>query len=236
MSERDEPGLWQSLMRDSAEIHRAAERRPFMVVFFKAELPKDAYTTYLGRLAHIYRALEDVSTALKDDPVVGRMHSPELHRSAGIDKDMMLLAGEGWRDQIKPSPATESYVEAIRATQASFPPAFAAHQWLRYLGNVLAQRINLRIMNKAYGFDEEGTAFFRFDQIEDPRTYLKSYHERMNSMPLDQAGIARCVAEVNGAWQHQIDFTDELAADFGLRSVTADEAEKLMEELSAGHP
>jgi heme oxygenase len=45
-------------MRDSAEIHRAAERRPFMVVFFKAELPKDAYIEYLGRLSFIYAALD----------------------------------------------------------------------------------------------------------------------------------------------------------------------------------
>ncbi|HVL89328.1 MAG TPA: biliverdin-producing heme oxygenase [Actinomycetota bacterium] len=236
MSERDEPGLWQSLMRDSAEIHRAAERRPFMVVFFKAELPKDAYIEYLGRLSYIYAALEETSEALKDDSVVGRMHTPELHRSAAIDADMRFLAGEDWRDRVKPSPQTESYVAAIRSTIDRFPPAFAPHQWLRYLGNVLAQRINLRIMNKAYGFDEQGTAFFRFDRIEDPRGFLKSYHEKMNSMPLDDDQIKRCVDEVNGAWQHQIDFTDELAADFGLRHVSVEEAEQLMSDLAAHHP
>lgn len=236
MSERDEPGLWQSLMRDSAEIHRAAERRPFMVVFFKAELPKDAYIEYLGRLSFIYGVLEEVSASLQGDRVVGRMYMPQIHRSAAIDTDMRFLTGDDWRDRVKMSPATESYVETIRSTVDRFPPAFAAHQWLRYLGNVLAQRINLRIMHKAYGFEEEGTAFFRFDGIDDPRAFLKDYHATMNSMPLDDAQIARCVEEVNGAWQHQIDFTDELAADFGLRTVTAEEAEKLMEELSAGHP
>lgn len=236
MSERDEPGLWQSLMRDSAEIHRAAERRPFMVVFFKAELPKDAYIEYLSRLSFIYGALEEVSETLKDDPVVGRMHMPQIHRSAAIDQDLRFLIGDDWRDRVKPSPSTESYVATIRSAVDRFPPGFAAHQWLRYLGNVLAQRINLRIMNKAYGFEEQGTAFFRFDGIDEPRAFLKDYHAAMNSMPLDDAQIARCVEEVNGAWQHQIDFTDELAADFGLRTVTAEEAEKLMEELSAGHP
>jgi heme oxygenase len=164
------------------------------------------------------------------------MDAPELYRSDAIDADMRFLVGDDWRDRVKPSPQTESYVATIRSTLDRFAPAFASHQWLRSLGNVLAQRINLRIMNKAYGFDEEGTAFFRFDQIEDPRAYLRTYHERMNSMPLDDDGITRCVDEVNVAWQHQIDFTDELAADFGLRHVSADEAEQLMEELSAGHP
>lgn len=228
--------LSKRLFGGSAVIHRQAERRPFMVVFFKAELPRDAYIEYLGRLSSVYGALEETSEALRTDPVVGVMHSPELYRSTAIDADMTFLVGSDWRDRIKPSPATESYVAAIRGAASTFPPGWVAHQWLRYLGNVLAQQVNLRIMKRAYGFDTEGTAFYRYDKITDPRAYLGEYHARLNAMPLTEEQVQGVIDEANRAWQHQIDFTDELAADFGLRKVSEDEAEKLMQELAANHP
>lgn len=227
--------LSKQLFGGSAEIHRKAERRPFMVVFFKAELSKDAYIAYLGRLFHIYSALERVEGLIANDPVAGVMASPELHRSAAIEKDMEFLAGADWRTQNAPSPATATYVDAIEATAKDFPPAFAAHQWLRYLGNVLAEQVNLRIMKRAYDFDEQGTAFYRFP-IGDRRAYLGEYHAKLNAMPLGEDDIARVVAEANKAWQLQIDFTDEMADDFGLRPVSEDEAEQLMAQLAANHP
>ena len=233
MSE-DEP-LSKLIFGGSAEIHRKAERRPFMVVFFKAQLPKESYAEYLGRLSFIYGAIEDADEALKQDPVVGGMYSPELHRRESIDADMEFLAGEGWRDRVSYSPATKAYVERIRSVAGEFPPGFVAHQWLRYLGNVLAQPVLQRIMRRAYGFEEEGTAFARYPKIADPRAYLGEYHARMNAMPLDASDKQRVVDEANRAWQHQIDFTDELASDFGI-TATEEEAEQLMQQLAAEHP
>jgi heme oxygenase (biliverdin-producing, ferredoxin) len=219
----------------SAVIHRKAERRPFMVVFFKAQLPRASYAEYLGRLSYIYDALEDVDEALKGDPVVGRMHSPELHRREAIDADMTFLLGAEWRDQISLTPVTKAYADRIRSLADEFPPGYVAHQWLRYLGNVLAQPVLQKIMKRAYDFEDQGTAFARYEKIADPRAYLGEYHARMNSMPLDDAAKQKVVDEANRAWQHQIDFTDELAADFGI-TATEEEAEQLMAELAAEHP
>ena len=219
----------------SAAIHRRAERRPFMVVYFKAQLPKEAYAEYLGRLSFIYEALEEADEALKDDPTVGRMYSPELHRRDAIAADMEYLAGANWGDYVAYSPSTKAYVERIRAVAEEFPPGFVAHQWLRYLGNVLAQPVLQKIMKRAYGLEGDGTRFARYPEIADPRAYLGEYHARMNAMPLDDASVGRVVDEANLAWQHQIDFTDELADDFGI-TATEEEAEELMAELAAEHP
>jgi heme oxygenase len=223
------------LFGGSSVIHRQAERRPFMVVFFKAQLPKTAYGEYLGRLSYIYAALEDADEALREDPVVGRMFSPELHRRDAIEADMEFLGGPDWRSGVSYSPATKSYVERIQTVTGEFPPGFVAHQWLRYLGNVLAQPVLQRIMKRAYGFDEQGTEFCRYPKVADARAYLGEYHARMNSMPLDDAAKQKVVDEANRAWQLQIDFTDELAADFGI-TATEEEAEQLMAQLAAEHP
>jgi heme oxygenase (biliverdin-producing, ferredoxin) len=230
----DQP-LSKLMFGGSAVIHRKAERRPFMVVFFKAQLPRDSYAEYLGRLSYIYEALEDVDEALKGDPVVGRMYSPELHRREAIDADMTFLLGADWRDGVSYTPATKAYVERIRSVAEEFAPGYVAHQWLRYLGNVLAQPVLQKIMKRAYDFTEQGTAFARYDKIADPRAYLGEYHGRMNAMPLDDAAKQKVVDEANRAWQHQIDFTDELADDFGI-TATEEEAEQLMQELAAEHP
>jgi heme oxygenase (biliverdin-producing, ferredoxin) len=224
--------LSKRLFGGSAVIHRQAERRPFMVVFFKAQLPKESYTEYLGRLSFIYGALEDADEALKDHPVVGRMYSPELHRRQAIESDMEFLAGEGWRDRVTYSDATKAYVERIQTVAKEFPPGFVAHQWLRYLGNVLAQPVTQRIMKRAY--ELEDLEFGRYQKIADPRAYLGEYHARMNSMPLSEEETQLLVDEANRAWQHQIDFTDELAADFGI-TATEQEAEELMRQLAAEH-
>ena len=227
--------LSKRIFGGSAEIHRKAERRPFMVVFFKAQLPREAYAEYLGRLSFIYGALEDADEALKADPVVGGMYSPELHRRDAIAADMEFLAGDGWRERVTYSPATKTYVERIQTAAKEFPPGFVAHQWLRYLGNVLAQPVLQRIMKRAYNFEDQGMEFARYPKVADSRAYLGEYHARMNAMPLDDAGVQKVVDEANRAWQLQIDFTDELAKDFGL-TATEEEAEQLMAQLAAEHP
>lgn len=228
--------LSRAIFAGSSVIHRTAERRPFQVVFLKAQLPRDAYVEYLGRLSYVYAALEEVDEALKGDPTVGRMYSPELHRSGAIDQDMRFFAGMDWRDGSKPSPATEAYVDRIRWTQRELPPAFVAHQWLRYLGNVLAQSVLLRIMNKAYGLTDEGVAFYIFPEITDPRAYLGTYHDKLNSMPLDVATKQAVIDEGSKAFQCQIDFSDELAMDLGIVGPGEAESERVLAELAAEHP
>ena len=235
-TKNEEEPLSRALFAGSAVIHRQAERRPFQVVFLKAELPREAYVEYLGRLSYVYAALEETDESLRDDPLAGRMFSPELHRSAAIDRDMRFFTDSDWRNRFKPSPATEAYADRIRWTGRELPAAFAAHQWLRYLGNVLAQRVLLRIMDKAYGLTDDGVAFYKFDDIADPRAYLGEYHARMNSMPLDAATRAAVVEEGNKAFSLQIDFTDELAADLGITGPGEEEAERVLSELAADHP
>jgi heme oxygenase len=232
---REQP-LSTRVFSESSAVHRQAERRPFMVVFLKAQLPKDSYVEYLGRLSFVYEALERCDDALQDDPIVGRMHAPELHRSKAIAADLLSLGGPDRRSRATYSNAVRAYVERIEYVERELPAAFAAHQWLRYLGNVLAQPVLLRIMERAYGLTGEGTEFYRYDDIPDARAYVREYHERMNSMPLDGATADAVVDEANRAWRLQIDLTDELASDLGIAGPDEEETERVLQELAAHHP
>lgn len=225
-----------ALMSGTAEIHRAAERVPFMVAFFKGELPREAYAAYLGRLWYVYDALEEAAESLRDDPNVGQLHSPELHRRDALERDLRFYVGDDWRSTIGESPAAKAYAARIREVAATFPPAFAPHHWLRYLGYVLGQEILRKLVAKSYGVGPEGMNFYDFPEIDDPKAYLGGYHKRMNAIPVDEEGTTRVVEEGNRAFQLQIDLTSELAAEFGIGEATEAETDALLNKLAAEHP
>jgi len=223
-----------ALMQGTAEIHREAERRPFMVSQFKGELPLEAYAAYLGRLAPVYDALEDAAEELRSHPIVGPIYSPELFRREGLDKDLTALVGPDWRERIPATAASQAYADRIREIAREFPPAYVAHHWLRYLGYVLGQELIRNLLAKAYG-PNVAVEFYSYPDIAEPKEYLRGYHARMNAMTLGDDGVARVVAEGSVAFQLQIDLTDELAAEFGIGAASEAETDQLMDDLKAQH-
>lgn len=233
---KDPSSLSHKLLERSDKIHREAERRPFMVAFFKGQLPKEAYGEWLARQWFVYSALEEIDEQLKDDPAVGRMYSPELHRRESLEKDLSFWIGDDWRTTVSETPATKAYAERIREVGRDFPPAFVGHQWLRYLGNVLGQDMLKRLVSNPYGVTDQGLEFYQFPNVDDPKSYLGAYHARMNSIPLDDKEKDRVADEGVRAFELNIVLTDELAADFGVATSSKEEADQLVDKLSAEHP
>jgi heme oxygenase len=220
-----------ALMQGSAVIHREAERVPFMVAFFKGELPREAYASYLGQLRVVYEALEDAAASFKDAPEMGRFYTPELFRLESVSKD---LAWFGYDDgPILPS--ANDYADRIRVVAGTEPHRYVAHHWLRYLGYVLGQDILKKLVTKAYGPDA-ARAFYAFPDIAEPKAYLGEYHQKMNSLTLDDEQRAAVVDEGNRAFALQIALTEELAGVFGIGTATAHETEALLDDLKAQHP
>jgi heme oxygenase (biliverdin-producing, ferredoxin) len=224
------------LMQGSAEIHREAERVPFMVAFFKAELPKDAYAAYLGRLWYVYEALEDASSSFPADDPMSRFTTPELFRLTRLGRDVAAYAGPDWQQTITPSPATKAYADRIReVAQPASQHRLVAHHWLRYLGYVLGQDILNKLVTKAYGEDAP-REFYAFPDIEDPKIALRQYHGKLNTLPLTDEQKQDVVDEGNRAFALQKALTEELAADFGIGDVTEDETDAIVEKLKDEHP
>jgi heme oxygenase len=232
----DEGPLNGMLMGGTAVIHREAERVPFMVAFFKGELPKEAYAAYLGRLHGVYEALERSAASLKDHPVLGRFYTPELSRLSKLEEDLAYWVGPDWRQQITPTPASKAYADRVIEVAETTSSSFVAHHWLRYLGYVLGQDLLRKLVRKSYGVESEGMAFYDFPDIDDPKAYLLAYHEKMNSMPLSLDDKRAVIEEGYIAFKLQKELTEELAADFGVGDVSAEETERLMDELNAEHP
>lgn len=225
---KDPSSLSHKLLERTAVIHKEAERRPFMVTFFKTKLPRDAYAAWLGRQWFIYSALEEVDSHLRTDPVVGRMYSPELHRKDALETDLTYWLGVEWRSEVSESPSAKAYAERIREVGEDFPPGYVAHQWLRYLGNVLGQDMLRRLVSKSFGTTDEGMSFYAYPKVPDPKAYLGDYHARMNSIPIDDASKERVADEGARAFQLNIDLTDELASEFGIASLSDEEVDEVL--------
>jgi heme oxygenase len=219
MTPEGQAPLSAQIREASSVIHRDAERTAFMRVFFRGELPRDAYTEWLRRQWFIYSALEETTLALRDHPVVGRMYSPELFRTGRLEQDLDFFSEGEWRNG-EPSPVTVRYVGRITELAETWPPGWVAHQWLRYMGNLGGQEVLRRLVSSAYDLDPEGTtglAFHRYPEVEDPKAFLRAYHQRMDSMPLEATDIERIAAEGGAAFQLNIDLTGELADDFDIK-------------------
>jgi heme oxygenase len=199
-------------------------------------LPKEAYAEWMARQWFIYSALEEVDGRLSQDPVVGKMYSPELHRAKALEADLQYWIGADWRSHVSESAAAKAYAERIREVGEQFPPGYIAHQWLRYLGNVLGQEMLRRLVTKSFGDSKEGLAFYEFPEVPDPKAYLGTYHARMNSIALDDESKDRVAQEGIRAFQLNINLTDELASEFGIAAPSEEETDKILGDARADHP
>ena len=206
------------LRASTAEIHKEAEARPFMRVFFAGELPRDAYVDWLARQWHLYRTLEtglaSISPSVPEHGVV----PSELHRVARIEVDLDHLTGGAWRDQDHLTPATRDYAGRIAATY-SFPAGLVAHAWLRYMGNVGGRDVLRRLVAGCIGAfdgDERGLAFTDFSAVGEIRPFFAEFHAKLDALPLSSYDTAAAVAEADAGFRLNIALTDELAVDHGI--------------------
>ncbi len=219
-----------TLLREgTSHNHREAERRPFMRVFFKGELPREAYVGWISRQWHVYAALESALQSAADDAVIGGIVPAELHRRERLEQDLAFLAGSDWNPDDHLSPATKTYVDRIEWAAAEFAPGVIAHAWLRYLGNVGGQQVLKRLVNSSIGTDgrdgpddPRGIAFTDYSALGEVGPFFRGFHGRMDAMPLDDAQKQRVVQEGDLGFRLNMQLTDELAEDFRIEAPEGD--------------
>ncbi|MGW5877676.1 biliverdin-producing heme oxygenase [Nocardiopsis terrae] len=191
--------------------HATAEQHGFTEALLAGELPRAGYTEMVAQHYFAYVALERVGRALREDPVAGRFHYPELERVPALEADLEHLLGTGWRERISPAPATRTYVARIEQ-MADHPAGFVAHHYTRYMGDVSGGQFIRRIAAKAYGLTADaGVAFYVFDALGSLPKFRSGYRDRLDSLDLDEATAEFLVRETRLAYQ----LNTEVLADLG---------------------
>ncbi|GLZ81654.1 biliverdin-producing heme oxygenase [Actinorhabdospora filicis] len=176
------------------------------------DLDLSDYAAWHAQQYFVYEVLDAAAAHWEGHPVAGRFVFPGLSRLPAFEADLALLIGPGWRGEITPLLATESYVDRLRAVCFDWPGGFVAHQYTRYLGDMSGGQAFRAAANDAFGFaDGPGVEFYRFDALGDLAEWKAEYRRRLDAAPWDEAEAARVIAEVLGAYDFNGDVLAALA-------------------------
>ena len=181
--------------------HDAAQGSGFLDELSAGRLPRDAYADLAAQHWFIYDALERAGHAMASDPVAAEFVMPELRRRSALEADLTYLAGSGWRDRITAHPATVEYVTRLEAIEAA--PAFIAHHYTRYLGDLSGGQFLGPAIARSYGLNGDGHRFFVFDGIRPP-AFRQRYRDMLDAIRWSPAEEEAFLAEVSEAYRHNI--------------------------------
>ncbi len=194
-----------AMKEGSTAEHEAAEHSPYVSELLSGRVNRRGYDDYLLRLRMIYEALEAAVRARRDDPLVAAVYDPSLERLPAIDADLDYWA-PGTTRQIE-SPAAQVYRD--RLAGASWGGALVAHHYTRYLGDLSGGQAIGKILDRTFGLDGAGLAFYDFPVRAKP--YKDAYRARLDELDLEDADIDRAVDEVRVAFNLNQALFNELA-------------------------
>ncbi|MCB5170017.1 biliverdin-producing heme oxygenase [Streptomyces bambusae] len=202
----------------SHEQHTEAETSTFMTDLLGGRLGVEAYSRYTEQLWFVYRALEDVSDALRADPVAGPFIRPELMRVAALERDLAHLRGPAWRDTLAALPATLAYADRVAECAARWPGGYLAHHYTRYLGDLSGGQIIRDKAERTWGFARkgDGVRFYVFEEVGNPAAFKRGYRELLDAVPVDDLEKQRIVDECKRAFDFNGAVFRELGEQFPL--------------------
>lgn len=190
--------------------HDVAEHQHFVTALMRGELSTAAYADLAGQHLAIYDALEDAGRRVRSQPGGADIVIDHLERVPAIEADLAHLLGADWRTAVRTLPATARYAGHLRAVDSV--AAFAAHAYVRYLGDLSGGQAIKAILQRAYHLPDAAVQFYTFSEVPKPKLFKDSYRARLDSLPLDDAGRVHAVAEAQVAFQLTTDVFAELGA------------------------
>ncbi len=203
--------LAQQLREGTTKSHSMAENVSFVKSFLGGVVDKDSYRTLIANLYFIYDAIEKQICQNKENSAVSAIYFPELFRKQSLIKDLIYYYGEDWSTQIYPSSATSIYVNRINQIGLNNPELLIAHSYTRYIGDLSGGQILKKIAKNAMNLsDNQGTAFYDFDLIDDEKIFKDLYRNSLNNIPLTKQQVDQIIAEANLSFNLNMKIFQEL--------------------------
>lgn len=203
-------GLALALDDGTRKSHSLAESTQFVTGFFRGIGTRDAFGQLVCSLYHVYDAMEDEFDR-SEDPAVRALDYPELRRRESLVRDMAFWFGPDWKTAAKPSPATRLYAARIREIARTQPQLLVGHMYTRYLGDLFGGQMMGGMARKSLDLAEsEGTDFYAFAQIPEPKPFIQDWYATLNALPITPAQQEAIVREANVVFALNIALFDEL--------------------------
>ncbi len=209
------PTLSALLREGTRDEHEQAENMGFISTLMGGGFKENARAAYADLAAQqyaIYGALEQAGEQIRQLDDGPALVFDELLRTPEIEKDLAFLLGDDWASQIRILPETERYVARL-LEMGSWLGGYAAHAYTRYLGDLSGGQIIKVMMQRHYGFGDEGLAFYTFDQISKVKVFKDEYRQTLDTLQfVDDAERDRVVAEAQLAFRLNRDLFRALGA------------------------
>ncbi|MFE3454213.1 heme oxygenase (biliverdin-producing) [Nonomuraea sp. NPDC059194] len=193
--------------------HEAAEHTAYLEALMNGKVSRAGYAEMVAQHYFAYVALEEAGRALADDPVAAPFVRAELERVPALERDLESLYGPAWREEIKPSKSTLTYVARINQV-ADWPGGFIAHHYTRYLGDLSGGQVIRKVAERTYQFEDEGgISFYLFPNIPDLKAFKVEYRDQLNALDLDDVERKRIIREALLAYQ----LNTEVLVEIGKR-------------------
>ncbi len=203
--------LAQKLREGTTKSHSMAENVSFVKSFLGGLVDKDSYRKLVANLYFIYDVMEEQIEYHKNNIAVKAIYFPQLYRKSSLEKDLEYYYGINWLDVIKPSPATQSYINRIRQISYNSPELLIAHSYTRYIGDLSGGQILKKIAKNAMQLpDDSGTSFYDFELIKDEKQFKNIYRESLNNILLTKTQMDQIILEANTAFSLNMKIFQEL--------------------------
>lgn len=180
--------LAESVRAHTRDLHEHAESSRVMDDLLSDRVTAEMHADLIAQLLHVYRALEEGADELRaEGSDIDRLLDEDLYRVGAIEEDLACIRGAGWEADCEVYPATITYAAAIRtAVRERNTPAYLAHHYTRYLGDLSGGLIIGSNIRRHTGLGREGSAgvrFYEFPAIPKPRAYKEGYRDALNALP-----------------------------------------------------
>ena len=195
--------LSTELRARTAGAHDVAETATFFADLSTGRVTPAQVGALLAALLPVYEALETAAALWRDDPLVQPLLVPGLERAERLRADVAALGATGALPR-----AAMDYAARVAQT-ASRRPAFVAHHYTRYLGDLSGGQVIRRALQRELGLEP---AFFVFDGLR-PGAVKQDYRAALDALPLTADQREELVAEALVAYRLNVALTAELDAD-----------------------
>jgi heme oxygenase len=202
--------LSTELRARTSAAHAHAESSPFLAALSAGRVTRPGLAALLVRLVPVYDALEAVADWWAGDPLVGAFVQPELHRASRLRADLLHLTGSV---QVTGTPASTAYSARIEQVARCSAPAFVAHHYTRYLGDLSGGQVIRAALVRHLGVDDgSGASFFSFPGIR-AGAVKQRYRALLDSTPWSERDREQLVEEALVAYRLNVELAAELDAD-----------------------
>lgn len=203
--------LAAQLREGTTKSHSMAENVSFVKSFLGGVVSKESYRKLIANLYFVYDEIEKQMIENLNHPIIQPIYFEELNRKKSLEQDLLFYYGPEWITIVHPSEATKIYVQRIQDIGLNQPELLIAHAYTRYMGDLSGGQILKKIAKNAMNLnDNQGTAFYDFNDIKDENLFKDNYRKVLDKLPLTEQEIASIIAEANIAFNLNMKMFQEL--------------------------